>query len=562
MRCRLASFLWLILFLCLVSPPLLADCPDWSASRAERELTALQGRLAAWNRAYRHDGRSPVSDAVYDQARVRLDVWRRCFPGVLPEILPPVTGSAGEARHPVPQTGLAKLAEAAAVRAWLARREDIWLQPKVDGVAVTLVYEAGRLVRAISRGDGRRGQDWTSTARRLPAVPETLPTDADLVLQGEYFLRLTEHVQAEVGSAGARSTVAGLLAREHLNAKEASRIGLFVWDWPDGPATMEARLAEVARLGFPASASLTLAVDGLAEVRYWREAWYRGPLPFATDGVVLRQGGRSPGTTWQAKPPVWAAAWKHPPREALAEVRGVEFRIGRTGRLSPLLHLMPVELDGRVIRRVAVGSLARWQALDIRPGDQVAIVLAGLTIPRLEGVVWRAVQRPALSPPDPEAYHALSCWHLAPGCQAQFLERLTWLGGPEGLDLPGVGPGTWQSLMDAGLVTGLLDWLTLEAEALEAVPGIGEIRAARLQATFAQAQERPFAAWLEALGPPPGLAPAAIENWASLATRGERRWRAEPGVGPERAGDLVAFFAHPEVQALARRLARVGVAGF
>ncbi|WP_423828497.1 hypothetical protein, partial [Staphylococcus aureus] len=127
------------------------------------------------------------------------------------------------------------------------------------------------------------------------------------------------------------------------------------------------------------------------------------------------------------------------------------FRVGRTGRITPLLHLHPLELEGRTIRRVGVGSLERWQALDIRPGDQVVIALAGLTIPRLESVAWRGVQRPAVAAPDPQAYHALSCLRLTKGCEAQFLERLAWLAGPAGLDLPGVGPGTWQGLVAAGL---------------------------------------------------------------------------------------------------------------
>src|SRR5690554_7187642 len=88
------------------------------------------------------------------------------------------------------------------------------------------------------------------------------------------------------------------------------------------------------------------------------------------------------GDGWLAEPPSWAVAWKHPPGEVLAEVRRVEFRIGRTGRITPLLHLHPMELEGRTVRRVSVGSLERWRELDIRPGDQVIVALAGLTIPR------------------------------------------------------------------------------------------------------------------------------------------------------------------------------------
>ncbi|MEQ6890187.1 NAD-dependent DNA ligase LigB [Halomonas sp. CS7] len=564
---RLLAFsliLSLVLAFVLASlPARAATCPGGAGAEApaEAEVVALAERLAEWDDAYYRRGESPVSDALYDQARRQFEAWRRCFPDRATEASVP-SHLEGEARHPVAQTGLAKLEDAAAVRRWLARRDDVWLQPKVDGVAVTLVYRDGRLVRAISRGDGRHGQDWTAAARRIPTVPARLPEAVDALLQGELYRRLEDHVQAEAGGVGARSEVTGWLAREALSNKAAARIGLFVWDWPDGPSAMRERLAGLERLGFAESVALTHRVTTFEEVSRWRERWYRGPLPFATDGVVLRRGSRPAGKEWQAESPDWAAAWKHPPREALAEVRGVEFRIGRTGRITPLLHLMPVALDGRTIRRVSAGSLERWRELDIRPGDRVVIALAGLTIPRLDGVVWRATTRPSLSPPAAADYHALSCWRHAPGCEAQFLERLAWLGGPEGLDLRGVGPGTWSALIEAGLITNLLDWRALDAPALRRAHGIGEARAAALVAAFTGTRAAPFSRWLQALGAPPGVEAALPADWTTLTAWRRRDWRALPGVGPDRAATLVDFFAHPEVRALARRLGEAGTDGF
>jgi DNA ligase (NAD+) len=585
MRFPTALLIWWLTSLLPASVALADACPDWTPARAEREVTALAQRLDDWDRAYYGQGEngqgengqgergqeeSPVSDAVYDQARQRLADWQACFSGEVPGMAAEPTLPTGPIDHPIAQTGLRKLDGEDEVRRWLARRDDAWLQPKVDGVAVTLVYRAGRLLRAISRGDGRGGQDWTDSARQIAAVPERLATNEDLVLQGELYLRLDGHVQARVGTAGARSEVAGLLARHELSTEAAARIGLFVWDWPDGPDTMQARLAALANLGdtegvtegFAKSVEMTHPVASLADVQRWRETWYRGPMPFATDGVVLRQGRRPPGERWRAEPPDWAVAWKYPPREALAEVRGVEFRIGRTGRITPLLHLVPVELGGRVIRRVSASSLDHWQSLDIRPGDQVTIALAGLTIPRLEGVAWRATERPALSPPQAEDYHALSCWRPTPACESQFLERLTWLGGSQGLDLSGVGSGTWEALVEAGLVTGLLDWLTLDTARLVTVHGIGEVRAGQLRDAFALARRRPFGDWLAALGPPPGLEPANALHWEALASREAAAWRALPGVGPQRAEDLVAFFQHPQVRTLAERLGEIDIEGF
>jgi DNA ligase (NAD+) len=436
------------------------------------------------------------------------------------------------------------------------------VQPKVDGVAVTLQYRGGRLQRAISRGDGRSGQDWTAQVRALPGVPQRLAEPRDVLLQGELYWRLVGHVQAENGGAGARSRVAGVLARRQIAAEEAAQIGLLVWDWPDGPADMPTRLADLRRLGFADSVSYSQPVAELADVERWRAHWYRQPLPFATDGVVLRQGRRPSAERWAARPPSWAVAWKYPLRRALAEVRAVEFRIGRSGRITPLLHLAPVMLDGRRISRVSAGSLRRWQALDIRPGDQVAIALAGAVIPRLEQVVWRSIQRAELAVPDPAGYHPLSCWRPTPGCQQQFRARLEWLAGKQGLGLSDLGPGTWQALLDAGALGGLLDWLDLSAQHVHGLPGFGVRRAERLQASVALARQRDFRRWLTALGVPAGIVATLADDWQSLARRSLDDWRRQPGLGPAGAQQLHGFFQHPEVQALAAQLRAAGVVGF
>lgn len=158
------------LSLCLFSSVCLASCPTWNAARAQQEIISLQLQLQHWDDAYHRRGLALVDDEIYDQSRARLHDWQRCFPSTLaaPE---PLAGAGGPVPHPVMQTGLVKLADEQAVADWIARREDLWIQPKVDGVAVTLVYRDGLLQQAISRGDGRSGQDWTANARRLPAIP-------------------------------------------------------------------------------------------------------------------------------------------------------------------------------------------------------------------------------------------------------------------------------------------------------------------------------------------------------------------------------------------------------
>ncbi len=550
------------LSLCLVASFSSADCPDWSPDRVQTESAALRQQLAEWNDAYHRRGFALVEDEIYDQANQRLEHWQRCFPGSAAALPDPLATASGERPHPVAQTGLAKLADEAAVATWMRARGDLWIQPKVDGVAVTLHYRDGQLAAAISRGDGRRGQDWTDTVRRLPAVPDRLAQLGEVILQGELYWRLKDHVQARAGGAGARGKVAGAMARESLGKDEAANIGLFVWDWPNGPNGMQARLDGLAAMGFGESAALTHPVATSESTAHWRDTWYRQPLPFASDGVVLRQGRRPDASRWRAEPPHWAAAWKYPLRTALAEVREVTFSIGRSGRITPILELDPLELDGRRISRVSLGSVDRWREAKVLPGDQITLGLAGHTIPRFEGVAWRAQQRHAIEAPEPEAYHALSCWQPTPGCEQQFLARLVWLGGKQGLDLPHLGPGTWKRLVETGALHGLLDWLTLDEARLRQTPGIGEKSARQLTASFRLARTRTFDAWLRAIGLPPGYSPASEENWQTLAARSQAQWQAEPGIGARRAQQLQAFFASADAQRLQRLLMAEGIAGF
>jgi DNA ligase (NAD+) len=531
-----------------------AACPDWDDARARVELAALDARLAQWDLAYHRDGVSPVDDSVYDQARAREAGWRACFPGVAPVSADPLAGAGGRVVPPVPQTGLAKLPDAAAVAQWIAARDadDLWLQPKVDGVAVTLLYVDGMLRQATSRGDGARGEDWTARLRPVDAVPKRLPQVLPrIVLQGELYWRIDHHVQARDGSAGARSRVTGALARDRLDPGTAARIGFFAWDWPDGPAGMPERLAGLRAFGFADAADLTLPIVDAASVAQQRERWYHAPLPFAADGVVLRQGHRPDASRWRAQPPEWAVAWKFPPAVALAEVLAVDFTIGRSGRITPVLQLEPVQLDDRTIRRVGLGSLARWRALDVRPGDQVTIALAGLAIPRLDGVAWRASQRIAVAPPDPSAYGPLTCWHPTAGCREQFIARLVWLGGEHGLGIDGIAAAGWGELVDAGLLTGLLDWLDLDTARLRSA-GLSPARAPRLAAAFAEARQRDFPTWRRALGVPGS--PEATEWSALVAIAGQGR-----DAATRRLDD---FVQHEDVRGLAAKLHAAGISGF
>lgn len=550
--------LLLMVALGVTSSTAMAACPTWPNERLERETLALAAQVAQWDHAYHEEGISLIDDVLYDQALGRLQDWRACLNDTTAhQPLTRVTSSRRTLEHPAAQQGLDKTDEAG-VRRFTSRRENLWIQPKVDGVAVTLRYQAGELVEAVSRGDGQQGQDWTARALQLPSVPNTLPGTTSAIFQGEFYWQLDGHVQSRTAGSRARGAVAGAMAQASPTEDVLAQVGLFVWGWPDGPTDMTERLAQLSALGFD-TARYTHLLSDESDAAYWREAWFNGALPFATDGVVIKQAERPGIRRWSTTPPEWAIAWKYPLQKALAEVRGVEFRIGRTGRITPLVWLYPIELEGRRISRVSLGSLDRWENLDIRPGDQVAITLAGLTIPQLEEVVWQTQERTVVEAPSETTYHLLSCFQHSPGCTSQLLARLTYLG--EQLGFQGVGEGTWQALLEAGLVPDLLAWLSLEPDQLRQAHGIGEARSDSLYRQFQAAKAAPYDAWLKGLGLPPAGA-ASLPDWQVASTYPPGDWEALPGIGPGRAQALEAFFSHTQMQAMAEQLRALNVAGF
>lgn len=211
---------------------------------------------------------------------------------------------------------------------------------------------------------------------------------------------------------------------------------------------------------------------------------------------------------------------------------------------------------------MSVGSLKRWQALDIRPGDHVSISLAGQVIPRLDEVILRNETRVDVQVPNAQDFHALSCWQLDPGCEDQLLARLTWLSGKHGLALPHMGRETWNVLIQAGLIAGFLDWLTLDAAELATIEGLGERTRARVLDSIQSARQRPFSLWLKALGVPPAARNNLEGDWQTLVAKDTQAWLASDGIGPGRAAQLSAFFRDPQVQALAETLRGAGIDGF
>ncbi|WON76874.1 NAD-dependent DNA ligase LigB [Serratia sp. UGAL515B_01] len=557
---RGSRVLMVMIFLC--GTAWAKNCPNWSTERLRLEMTALHDQLARWDEAYYRFGNGLIEDEIYDGLVRQLQDWQYCVGDARAKDNIP-TLPAGKVQHPVPQTGLRKLPDRNAVGQWMQGRHDLWVQPKIDGVAVTLVYQDGVLVSAISRGNGLKGENWLEKVRSIPAVPKVLKqVPESLVLQGELFLKVNDHRQQTQGGINARSKAAGMLMRNSPSA-ELKQLGLFVWSWPDGPERMAERLQQLTDMGFLLSQQYSKPVNTVADVEQWREFWHRTPLPFVTDGVVIHQGTVPPSRYWQAKPGDWAAAWKYPPVQQVARVNEVEFAIGRTGKIAVVLRLEPVRMDDKWIRRVNLGSLALWRKWDIVTGDHVAISLKGQGIPHLEQVVWRTMERKTFEVPKPENYHPLSCFTLEPGCRQQFMARLVWLSSANGLNIAGLGKAGWQMLIDQGLVDGLLDWLDLTPERLSRVPGMGQKRRQTLYQQLRLAQQQPFGHWLMALGIPLSpLQSATLQNWSQIKQMTPAQWQEITGIGAKKAKQLHDFLKAPAFLSLVKKLQQHSINGF
>ncbi|GKV83597.1 NAD-dependent DNA ligase LigB [Pectobacterium versatile] len=541
-------------------PAVAAVCPNWDSTRSGKEIDALRHQLEQWDGVYYIEGKSPIEDDVYDQLRQQLNEWLGCFQpqNAIPARLP----DNGKQPHPIAHTGLKKLSDRRQLVQWIAQREDLWIQPKVDGVAVTLVYQHGKLVSAVSRGNGLQGEDWTEKVRLISGIPHLL-TDApsSLVLQGELFLKMTDHRQRTQGGVNARSVVAGEM-RRHQPSPVLSQIGLFVWEWPDGPKTMPERLDKLKEMGFAMTADYTHAIGSFTDAEKWRHDWYHGPLPFVTDGVVIRQTKEPQGRYWRNTSADWAIAWKYPPVHQVAEVADVAFSVGRTGKIAVVLKLNPLKLDDKSVSRVNVGSLSRWKQWDVLPGDRVSVSLAGQGIPRLDNVVWRGTERPAIASPSEHNFHAFSCFRYSAVCQQQFLARLVWLSGEHGLKLAGVREGMWLRLIQHDLLEDVLSWLSLTEAQLNAVNGMGDKRARDIYDSLQSARQMPLSRWLLALGiPVPRSAISALDDvdWLALQQWTAQQWRQFSGIGERRAEEIMAFLKHPIVVELITRLDREGI---
>ena len=539
-----------------------AVCPAWSPARAQEEISRLQQQIKQWDDDYWKEGKSEVEDGVYDQLSARLTQWQRCF-GSEPRdvMMPPLNGAV---MHPVAHTGVRKMVDKNALSLWMRERSDLWVQPKVDGVAVTLVYRDGKLNKAISRGNGLKGEDWTQKVSLISAVPQTVSGPlANSTLQGEIFLQREGHIQQQMGGINARAKVAGLMMRQD-DSDTLNSLGVFVWAWPDGPQVMSDRLKELATAGFTLTQTYTRAVKNADEVARVRNEWWKAELPFVTDGVVVRAAKEPESRHWLPGQAEWLVAWKYQPVAQVAEVKAIQFAVGKSGKISVVASLAPVMLDDKKVQRVNIGSVRRWQEWDIAPGDQILVSLAGQGIPRIDDVVWRGAERTKPTPPE-NRFNSLTCYFASDVCQEQFISRLVWLGAKQVLGLDGIGEAGWRALHQTHRFEHIFSWLLLTPEQLQNTPGIAKSKSAQLWHQFNLARKQPFTRWVMAMGIP--LTRAALNasderSWSQLLFSTEQFWQQLPGTGSGRARQVIEWKENAQIKKLGSWLAAQQITGF
>ncbi|HGT6868585.1 TPA: NAD-dependent DNA ligase LigB [Escherichia coli] len=539
-----------------------AVCPAWSPARAQEEISRLQQQIKQWDDDYWKEGKSEVEDGVYDQLSARLTQWQRCFGNETRDVM--MTPLNGAVMHPVAHTGVRKMADKNALSLWMRERSDLWVQPKVDGVAVTLVYRDGKLNKAISRGNGLKGEDWTQKVRLISAVPQTVSGPlANSTLQGEIFLKRKGHIQQQMGGINARAKVAGLMMRQG-NSDTLNSLAVFVWAWPDGPHLMTDRLKDLATAGFTLTQTYTRAVKNADEVAHVRNEWWKAKLPFVTDGVVVRAAKEPESRHWLPGQAEWLVAWKYQPVAQVAEVKAIQFAVGKSGKISVVASLAPVMLDDKKVQRVNIGSVRRWQEWDIAPGDQILVSLAGQGIPRIDDVVWRGAERTKPTPPE-NRFNSLTCYFASDVCQEQFISRLVWLGSKQVLGLDGIGEAGWRALHQTHRFEHIFSWLLLTPEQLQNTPGIAKSKSAQLWHQFNLARQQPFTRWVMAMGIP--LTRAALNasderSWSQLLFSTEQFWQQQPGTGSGRARQVIEWKENAQIKKLGSWLAAQQITGF
>lgn len=284
---------------------------------------------------------------------------------------------------------------------------EVLVQPKIDGVAVELVYRYGQLVQATTRGDGCSGIDITRHIRHMPLIPAMLGNghDQEVILHGELFARLDRIDPVFLAQyVSARHLVAGQLNRSKSDSVVLSTFDFFPWHWLNSPFADDLESVKaLAQMGFSLPIEHTHKVQSFAQVSQ-RLADYceNQRFPFLMDGIVIKVASTAlrKQRGWSGGTPNWALAWKFSGPDAVSSVTRVIFSNGRTGRITPVVHINPVHIGNRTVTRVSLGSIENLKRLDLAIGDLVSVSLKGQATPVFGQVLLRPQTRMYPDYPD------------------------------------------------------------------------------------------------------------------------------------------------------------------
>ena len=510
-------------------------------SMIRQRIEELRRQLDYHNHKYYVENAPEISDFDFDAMMRELQELEREHPEYADPASPTLrVGSDLGAefrtvRHRYPMLSLGNTYSLDELHEFLGRIEreagatDYVCELKFDGTAISLTYEHGRLVQALTRGDGVEGDDVTANVRTVRSVPlrlrgegwpELFEIRGEVLMPYASFDRLNAEREAngEQLFANPRNAAAGTLKQQQsaVVARRGLDCTLYQLTGDDLPfATHWESLEKAREWGFKVSGEARIC-RSVAEIdafiAHWDEA--RRQLPFPTDGVVVKVNDfavrRQLGFT--AKAPKWAVAYKFKAEQALTRLESVSFQVGRTGAVTPVANLDPVLLAGTTVRRATLHNAEQMALLDIRPGDMVYVEKGGEIIPKITGV--ELSERPAGSRPfsyidrcpecgTPLVRYEGEAKHYCPnqsGCRPQIIGRILHFIRRKAMDIEGLGEETVELLYDNGLLHDIADLYDLRAEQLAPLPRLGEKSADNIIRSIRRSAEVPFRRVLFGLG--------------------------------------------------------------
>lgn len=465
---------------------------------------------------------------------------------------------------------------------------------KFDGTSISLLYEHGQLVRAATRGDGTVGDDVTENVRTIRSIPlqlrgggypDLFEIRGEILMPYKSFERLNREREdiGETPFANPRNAAAGSL-KQQSSAVTASRdldAYLYMLAGDEMPyATHYESLLAARQWGFKVSDQMKLCrnLDEVMEfIRYWDKA--RESLPFATDGVVIKVNSyamqKQLGST--AKAPRWAVAYKFKAEQALTRLLSVDFQVGRTGAITPVANLEPVQLAGTVVKRASLHNAEQIALLDIRLGDMVYVEKGGEIIPKITEV--ELSERPAESQPFEFITRCPECGtelvkyegearHYCPNsssCPPQIVGRIVHFISRKAMNIEGLGDETVQLLYDNGLVHDISDLYTLKRADLVRLPRLGEKSADNILRNIEASKQVPFARVLFAIGirfigeTTAKILARQFKNIDALIHADPEQLIEAEEVGEKIARSIIEYFADAENMRIVERLRSYGL---